>query len=239
MPKLLLRGDSTDLSWVNAVMLFPIDERLRTSAMTRMSAEASVLDLNDGQPLEVNAGTIRGLLDSPSRDEMKALKARAARAGIIAGDVLAMLYAMVISGSVREPSVKKATYAFLRWSDSGVTFRDGKPLPKSRSEVERAWASHRSVAHFWGAVSLNRELGDGNVETLFGPNWGRFLQMAAGLLNFGSGFIPRRLKPAKPTLDIAEAWTLPDSIAPDLPPTDLVPIRLLELLKGYKAPVHL
>ena len=239
MPELFLRGDHTDLGRVSAVMLFPNDQRLRDAAMARMQAEVGVLDLKDDDRLEVNAGAIRALLAAPSREEMQEKKQKAARAGLVAGDLLTMLYGMTVSGSVSEPSIKKAMYAYRRWAEDGVTFRDGKPLPKSRSEIEKAWASHRSVAHIWGAVSLNRELGDGDIASLFGPRWGRFLQMSAGLLKFGSEFVPRRLRPAKPTLDIEESWTLPKSIAPELPPVNIIPTRLLELLKGYKAPVHL
>lgn len=239
MPELLLSGDPADKDRVNAVMLFPNDERLRNFAMARVRAEASVLGLQDSDRLEVNAGAIRALLSAPSSDEMKEKKQKGARAGLIAGDLLVMLYAMSVSNSVSEPSIKKAMYAYMRWAEGGATFGDGKPLPKSRSELEKAWATHRSVAHIWGAMSLTREIGDGDLLALFGPHWGRFLQMSAGLLQFGSEFIPRRIKPPRPTLDLDQAWCLPSCIQPELPPFNVIPARLLDLLKGYKAPVHL
>jgi len=236
MPELLLRGNHSDLGLVTAVMLFPSNEHLRDSAMARMRAEASVLDLKDSHRLEVTAGSIRSLLDAPSRDELTTLKHKAARAGLIAGDILTMLYAMTTTDAVRMPSWNKAVYAYPRWGESGTAFRDGTPLPKSRSEIEKAWASHRCVAHFWGAVSLHRELGDGDLKKLFGPDWTRFLQMAAGLLKFGTEFVPQQRKHPRPTLDIAESWTLPDGISPELPPVSQLPARLMELLDGYRAP---
>ena len=201
-----------------------------------MTAEAEVHGLDDAASITVRAKMIRLLLDAPSFKEFQPIKTQAAQAGLIAGDILVMVYLMAEIAKVPKPSVNKAVHAYIKMSKAGRKWGDGRPLPYSESTIRTAWSTHKSVAHLWGAFRVNEWYPFTEREDVFGSGWDDFLGVAAGLLNFGCNFIPKQLKQPVPILDKAQCWSLPANILPRRLVTDHMPAWLLELIKDYKAP---
>jgi hypothetical protein len=236
MPEIALHQTPDDRGWVKAIMFFPNDEGLREYAFARMTAEAEVHGLDDAASITVRAKMIRLLLDAPSFKEFQPIKTQAAQAGLIAGDILVMVYLMAEIAKVPKPSVNKAVHAYIKRSKAGGTWHDGRPLPYSESTIRTAWSTHKSVAHLWGAFRVNESYPFAEREDVFGSGWDAFLGVATGLLQFGCKFTPKHLKPPVSILDESQCWLLPETIAPRRLATDRMPDRLLELIKDYKAP---
>ena len=236
MPLVSLDGTPDDGPWILSLMEFPTDEQNRHLMFARHKISAAVHKTKDEQKMVVEAKTLRLLLDSPSADELKALRQKATRAGLIAGDILVMVYLMEKVAKTPMPSINKAVHAYLTWGATGATWGDGKALPKSKSVIRDAWASHRTVSHLWAALRLNEYHPFAKRGEVFGDQLGTFLQVAAGMLKFGCEFAPERTFPPSPIPNAAECWCLPASVTAIEPQSPRYPDRLIELLKGYKAP---
>jgi len=217
-------------------MLYPTDEHLRECAFARMSAEAEVNGVDDAAPVTVRAVMIRLLLEAPSFKEFKKKNSKATQDGLIAGELLVFVYLMAEVLKLPKPSVNKAIYAYIKWSEEGFKWGDGRPVPHTESTIRNAWSTHKGVAHLWGALRINESYPFAEREDIFGEGWDTFLGVAADLFRFGCTFTPENVQPPEPVLDRALCWSLPATIAPRFLKTDRMPDRLLALLKDYKAP---
>ena len=238
MPIIELHGDTDDRAWLFATMLFPSNDEQRFLAFARYKTEQVIFEASDEQPLLVDARTLRTLLASPSSSDFRSAKAAATRDGHIAGFILGAMYLMAEFDHPM-PSVKKATHFLLEWKKTGATWGDGKPLPSSRSTIMEAWASHNAVSHLWAPITLNPDYPFAEQGKIFAAGWAPFLEVAAGLLEFGLTFVAAQQKKPLPILDQATVWRLPMSIGTRKLVADRVPHGLLSFLQSYKAPPSL
>jgi hypothetical protein len=236
MPVIHLNGDGNDRHRLLAVMAYPKNERKRFIAYERALAAEAIENADDREVIEVSVMTLRALLDGPSRSEARRSHADAVRAGIVAGDLLAMIYLLATVAKIPKMSVNKAVHAYLNWSATGATWRDGKSLPKSESVVRAAWSSHKNVSHLWGAMRMNRVYPFAEKRQEFGKAWNTYLEIAAELLAFGLTFTPSHMRSPTPILDAKDAWRLPPTIAARQLKTNQLPDALMGFVKGYKAP---
>ena len=165
----------------------------------------------------LDAKTVRTLLASPSTAEFRPIKEKATRQGMIACDILSATYLMA---EVLEPRCPALTRPFMLISplvrlaeDSGGRRR---PLPTSESVVRAAWSSRPLGLALVGCRRRTERLVSVRSETgqVFTAGWDKFLGVAVGLFNFGSKFIPQRMKHPTPISNCSECWQLPDSIQP-------------------------
>ena len=61
------------------------------------------------------------------------------------------------------------------------------------------------------------------------------LAVAANILSFGTSYIPKRTKPAKPVVNPDNAWTIPEHIGSRKLESDRLPDQLMEYLESYRA----
>src|SRR5262249_10338561 len=142
-----------DLGWVMSIMLFPNDQGLREQYFAVQRVRMEVLDAKDGDLLQVDAQTLRFLLDAPRYEQLSNLTRLSTKRAIVAGDLLAALYLMD-RFSVREPSINKAIHIAQRYAQ-GAKYSDGTELDSSERKIREHWQEFRPVAHLWAAQRLN------------------------------------------------------------------------------------
>ncbi len=229
-------ADSDLPQHVLSVMLFPDDPALRATYRTRFSTEAAIQDSPEGACLSVSADSLRLLLDSPSRQEIRARAADATRQGVLAGNILAIIYVMYRCVPESEPSMNKAIHA-MEQHGRKFPYADGVPMPVSERKLREAWNGFKAVAHLWAAHGLNKVCLQWDAAKEFSERseTARLLGASSELLAFGTEFVPQRSKSAQPFLSRDDCWQIPSQIAAI--PLDLgqEPDRLLSYLSSYRA----
>lgn len=222
-----------DAAWVQAVMYFPRDKYLRESWFAVETTNSQLHQIADDERFEVDARTLRHLIDAPSFDALKAETAKAIKGGSIAGDVLASIYLMH-RFQIPEPSIKKAMHIAARFAKK-AKYGDGSTIPRSRRKIQEHWRNYKSVAHLWAAFRLNKAYPYAEPAECFVDKLTDFLGVSSALLNFGKTFVPYRSKPQLPVLDLPNVWEISNDIAPrDLHGGEF-PDQLVELLSDYDA----
>lgn len=220
-------------------MLFPNDTRLREQNFTVHEIRIQNLELQDEFKIMLDVKTINLLLNAPSIDELDKKIKEATKRGVIAGDVLSMIYLMNrfkdADPAFAEPSINKAI-AFSSKFGLMQNYGDGTKMYYSSQKIRDCWDEFKPVAHLWAAhrIGQSYEISKGtNFESMEALN--KFLGVAQGIFHFGCSFIPKRTKPELPILDRQSSWAIPNSILPMKLVTDLVPDRLLEYAKQYSS----
>jgi len=234
MPTIELHKNAEDGIWVDALMLFPADDALRSSVFAAMRTSAEIKGAKKHDRIDIEVSTLNLILDAPSWNEIKSLTKEATKQGIVAGDVLASLYLMDRFG-VPEPSMNKAIHIASEYAAESK-WGDGKRLNVSERMIREAWVEYKSVAHLWAAFRLNQAYPFATKDGLFAESLCDFLAVAAGVLNFAVAFKPFRARGSQPILTRKEAWAPPKDIVPRNLNSKRVPDKILRYLKSYKAP---
>lgn len=238
MPMLELNGDHLDDFWVRAVMLFPNDIDVARSCYAVEQVKAVTEGDLDNEKREVDTFTLRLLLDAPSYANLKILVTENTKRAIVAGDILAALYLMD-RFKVPEPSMNKAVFFATQYAKK-AKYGDGTNLAISEPMVRKYWNEFRSVSHFWAAFRLGQAYPYSTAvshPTLQG--FMKSLEVAQGILEFGTAYIPLRSKSQQAILDRENCWVLPDTIPARHLHNGAQPTGLLKILKKYKAPKSL
>lgn len=235
-----VKGNAEDPGRVLGVMLFPNDQAMREQFMATRLTELEVSRFGDGARLEVDARTLRLLLEAPSREEMGRTVAEATKRATYSGDILSMVYLMDRfkdrHPAFDRPSINKAV-AFCKEFGLMHKFGDGDKMYYSEKKIRECWDEFKPVAHLWAAFRINKAYpfqrdAFGSAEGLY-----KFLGVAAGIYNFGASFVPKASKPPVPILDPTTAWLIPESIAPMSLYSDRLPDQLAAYAANYKAAV--
>jgi hypothetical protein len=234
MPEISLDGTPLDPGWVLATMHFPNDKNLRDRYFAVHRIRLEVLDAKESELFQVDAQTLRLLIEAPGYDQLKVLVSETAKRGIVAGDILAAMYLMD-RFSIPEPSINKAIYVSRQFARK-VRYGDDTKMPGWEQNIKNCWREFRPVAHLWAAFRLNQAYPFTPERTTFSSGFADFLEVASGLLNFGFSFIPLRAKPRRPILDPSKSWALPATVQANHLDSDRLPDRLIKILKNYKAP---
>lgn len=230
MPGIILDNTPHDIGWVRATMMFPNDDVARRQLFGVEFARCKVLECKDTDRLEVDAGSLRLLIEAPAYDVLKNIVADNTKRAIVAGDILTALYLMD-KFKVPEPSMNKAVFMAMEFAKT-AKYGDGTPMNISERMVRKYWEEYKPVAHLWAAFRINLAYPYAPADDVLCRT--EFLEVAVGLFDFGSKFISFRAK--TPVLDAEKCWALPDSIVARNLESDQVPDRLLKYLKKYKAP---
>jgi hypothetical protein len=197
-------------TWVLAVMHYPTDSVL----LERIASGAEI--------------TVRG-------DNERAIQAEADRAGKVAGNVLAALYALSTSPwGIPEPSVARAIHIAERMAYE----ERNRGAPRGRTKIEDCYNAMRPVAHLWAAVRLHWEFPTRAHDELFSTAEGvrSFLRIARGVQDFARAWVPARTNPRLLSLPLLGQcpWLVPDEITPLYPPWRHKPAWLLSANATYK-----
>jgi hypothetical protein len=165
-------------------------------------------------------------------DEERARNAEAARAGKVAGNVLAVLYVLDASPwHIPEPSLAKAVHVAEKLAQAGRH----RGAPRGHTKIEACYDDMRPVAHLWAASRLHWELASGHEELMRNTNGIRtLLAIARGVQEWALKWKPSRASESKPLLGGAP-WLVPNNI-PALRPRwpEKQPGWLLEAASIYK-----
>ena len=240
MPGIILDNTPHDLGWVRTLMLFPNDDMARQQYFGVELARFNVMECKDTDRLEIDARDLRLLIEAPAYDEFRKIAAENTKQALVAGDILVTLYLMD-KFRVPEPSMNKAVFVaseFAKTAEYGK-YGDGTRMMTSERMVRKCWEEYMPVAHLWAAMRINQAYAFAPDENIFSlQHFAPFLQVAVGLYNFGTQFIPSRAKLKIPVLDAGKCWVLPKNIQASNLVSDRAPDRLLKCLKKYKAPQH-
>lgn len=193
MPAIKLTGDPWDISRVIAVMLFPSDEPTQRQYFATQLARYHVLEAQDTDPIRLDAYTLRLLLEAPSYETQKEIATERTKRAVVAGDLLASMYVMD-RFKLPEPSMNKAIFVASQYAKK-ARYGDGKQMNVSERMIRDCWAEYMPVAHLWAAFRINEAYpvaAGKDIWTLEG--FTPFLQVAAGLFDFGIHFVPVRAK---------------------------------------------
>ena len=170
------------------------------------------------------------------REHMRAEMKKAAEAGIVAGHVVSVLYALATSPwSIPEPSLEKAIHVAEQFAYR-ERFADGSPMPRGRTEIRKCLDSMRPVAHLWAALRLHRQYPIRRHEDLLKTAEGmsRLLRIARGVQSWAIDWRPQRGAGA-PSLLGDRPWIIPNSVRPLFPPwLQKQPDWLLSTVGRYK-----
>ncbi len=248
MPKITLTDSPNDLGWVWSVMLFPNDEALRNQnyavEFTKLELEKwDELDEKRVSPktkdsanlIETNIEVLRLLIEAPADSAFKTLRTERIKQGIVAGNILGSLYVMDRFG-LAEPSMNKAVDYAKKYAGK-AKYGDGSSMEVSEAKIREYWVEFKPVAHLWAAFQLNSVYSFSAESNVFSEtDFLTFLQVAAGIYDFGSKFIPKRAKVKKAFLDVEKCWILDSNVDPLHLESEIKPEYLIKFLKKYKAP---
>jgi hypothetical protein len=132
----------------------------------------------------------------------------------------------IIRRTPREGSLNKAFYVI---DATANTYG----LIGNRTDIRKAWESHRSVAHLGVALVLSGEFQEPDFEDP--ARLGRFLSIARDYQMFATSYtMPRQ---QKPLVDRAEIWAIPAYLrSRKLRPLSPLPPDMLAALDTYRAP---
>lgn len=240
MATITLNGTSDDLDIVRSIMLFPNDEALRNHYLKMLDLNDQISATADGESITIAVDDLKSALAGPSWMEVKSLATEAVKGGTIVGDLLATIYIMDAfkdrHDAFADPSFGKALHVIEKFA-IGERFGDETPLPYSEGTIRKRWTEFESVAHLWAATRLNQDYPfcepgawQHSVEACH-----KMLAAAAGILKFGTNYIPKRTKPPKPVVDPVKAWAIPASVGSSRLESERLPDKLAEYLKSFKA----
>ena len=237
MPILELSNDLRDSWRVYSVMLAPSDAEFRSDFWLLCEAERTA---NDARSLKISSVTLPletlERLISINEAAVRERAKQAVKGGIIAGDVLLIIYALDYLGQA-EPSLKKGLFLASQFYKN-KNYGDGGQIPKSDRWLREQWDRYISVAHFWAAWRLNDRATSRDL--LFGERLPEFLAYAEFFRRFGEGFIPKRTKPPKSILDSAQTWTISNNVPLPKAETQIeFPMWLKAAIENYSAPQSL
>lgn len=137
---------------------------------------------------------------------------------------------------LEEPSLNKAIFIAKEYAKK-AKYGDGSKMP-AESKIKDYWKEYMPVAYFWAALEINRVYSfvPDQSDCFSDKGFSQFLQVAAGIYDFGIKFIPKRAKPKKPIIDAEKCWILDRNIEPLHLISDIKPDKLIKKLKKYKAP---
>lgn len=248
MPNIELDGTSNDIGWVMAVMLFPNNKELREQhfAVNRVRFELMALkeDVDcvgsmryEDSRVGFDTRTIQLLLDAPSYTDIKRMADDNVKHAVVAADILSAIYLMSIFG-IEEPSLNKAIHVIQQYAKlSGTRYGDGTQMFVSERYIREYWREFQPVAHLWAAQRINQSypfIGQNEVFSYEG--FPKFLEVAQGMFQFASNFVPKRAKPKEPILNQEKSWVIPLSIQPSNLESQRFPDGLKRFLKNYNAP---
>ena len=231
--RITLTGSLDDRQWVQAVMYFPTDKHLRESRYAIEIAKGELAAMDSGDRVELDKETLTQLIDAPSFEELKCKTVIAVKKGVVAGDILASIYLMH-RFEMPEPSLKKAVHVAQRFAAKNP-YGDSTPMNKSRTMNRKIFNEYKTVAHLWAAFRLNLAYRYADDRELFFEKLPFFLEVSAGLFEFGTRFIPYRAKPAEPILPPEGMWELPVGTAARHLSSDVFPSGIRDLLDDYGA----
>lgn len=240
MPKIQLDGTYIDRWWLRALMLFPDDKQNREYYLVLKQMEAELAAADGEDRGDIDAKTLRALMDAPSRAEMRRIEAETTKRAICVGDILASIYLMDLFSDqeprFKRPSMNKAIHIAMQYG-LVTSFGDGEVMNRSETKIRKCWAEFRPVAHLWAAFRITQAYPLDNGASTLDAQLGsiEFLQVAAGLYKFGVEFIPVGSRPSEPILSPDTAWCLPESIRPSMRQRGQMPDRLAHYLATYKA----
>lgn len=225
-----------DIPNLLAIMLFPNDakDRKRYHLINQTNQDLKNQNMQDAL---ISRDDLELLLESPSYESWSKLVAENTKKAIIAGDLCGIIYAMHVF-NMPKPSMNKAIAAMKEFANtSGVEYGDGDRLPKSEQTMRNCWNEYRGVAHLWGAFRLNQDYQIGVDHRVFTEeNYIPFLEVAAGILRFGTEFVPHHVKDRVPLFSGDEMWTFTDAIIRRKLVSGNFPELLQNLLNNYQAP---
>lgn len=244
MPTIQLTGAVEDIwpeedIWaVEAIMYFPNDESRRDEYLF-VEKMYKTLDLrkvvvSPDATLTHRQIDIYNLIHSRSYQEIMDSIKESSKKGMVAGYVLLVLYIMDRFG-MEEPSMNKAIHVAQEYAKR-TEYGDDTEIHRSERFIRKYWDEYKSVAHFWAAFLVNADYPYTPEKTIFNAGFQTFLEVSAGIYEFGTSYVPARPKTPEPVLDKASSWGLPESVQPCHLQTDIPPIFLIEALKNYKAP---
>ncbi|MFC1772650.1 hypothetical protein ACFL3A_04770 [Pseudomonadota bacterium] len=231
MPKLNLDGSMADHLWVRAIMLFPNDLDAAKRCFALEQIKAVIDEDSDDEIREVNVRTLRLLVEAPSWPILKELTTENTKRGIVAGDIFGALYVMD-KFNIREPSMNKAVFVAMEFAKK-QKYGDGTKMAISEPKIRKCWNEFRSVSHLWAAFRLGQAYPFAADSFSMEGNQA-FLEVAQGLFQFGTSYIPLRARPKKTILDRENCWALPNTIAARHIQSERQPDALLKILKKYK-----
>lgn len=229
---LILQPD-IDLCMLWAVMLFP-NNKLRREQYHLINGTHQLLKDTKISEFNLPRHSLELLLESPSYEDFRELAKKNTKKGIIAGDLLSIIYLMV-KFNFEEPSINKAIHVMKEFSlENDVKFGDGARLPRSEQTIRDYWCDFKSVSHLWAAFRLNQSYQISNEFEINEHNYIKFLEVANGLLSFGMSFVPNRQKQGGGLLDV-DMWMLPKSLAFRKLEGGEFPDSMEKFLRKYKA----
>lgn len=234
MPKVVLENDLIDPFWVKSIMFFPNDLELRQQYFTVLRMDFETFDANDDDLFNLNAKSIKLLVNAPSFKDFKLKSIEITKEAIVAGDILGSIYLMD-KFKLPEPSLNKAYFVSQKFGKKNK-YGDGTPMAVSERYVKERWAKYKTVAHFWAAWRINQDYPIAPQSEIFSESFNLFLELAKELENFGLNYVPLRARPKKPILDSESTWLLPENIERKTLNSDRQPVLLQTILKKYIAP---
>lgn len=230
--RIVLKGFPHDSLWVQAIMYFPADKFLRDSWFTAQLVQGELLGVPKGcRKVECNKETITQLVNAPSLEELEKKKTESFKKGVLAGCTLASIYLMD-HFNIDEPSINKAVHISEKFAAENQ-YGDSTRINKSRKSIREAFKEYKSVAHLWAALYLNKTYPYADDRELFFEKLTFFLEISAGLLEFGTTFKPYRARPKEPILPNESMWQLPKRILPHHLESNIFPDGITHFLKDY------
>ena len=224
-----------------ATMCFPENDELRQHCYTHYSIRSDLAGLSEQEQFTIDRMTIDALLESPSTSAMRELEIKATKRGVVAGDLLAIIYLMDHFDLDPEPSINKAIHCIQEFSETN-TFGDNSPMWTSERTLRQLWNDMKSVSHFWAAYRLNQSWSYCDPTELFSSdeNLLLFVGVSKTLADFGVSYVPKRSKSQEPILGNSRLWKVGGCFA-EAPPrrlqTDRRPDVLERYLRSYSAPL--
>lgn len=198
-----------------AWMLFPDDAVMRQAHLAREVVEQMLSSGEvEGSLVTVPVWMLRALADGEGKRTAKAAAGEATKQGTVAGDLLALVYEMHVKG-LPEPSFGKAIEQYKKFA-VGKKYGNGDALKYSEQTLRTYFDAFEPVSHLWAAFRLNmgpyaytadpRDVFH-KPESLF-----QFLGVARDVGEFATTFVPKRTKPPRPVLDVANMVSVPTNI---------------------------
>jgi hypothetical protein len=236
MPTVEFLSEITAPTELLLLMTYPGEEPLRQQLFGQHNV-ITALEMfpgDDDDDVTLRRRDVIAALDLPSRKDLRKAQADQTRRAMIAGDMLNSIYLMDRFGL--NPSINRGVYAMQAYTAT-ASYADGSQMVKSATAIRECWNEFSSVAHFWAAIRINQSYPYTDQQGVFTPKgFPVFLEVAAGLHNFATTFIPPRARPPVPIVDAEKAWACPAGVTPRKLSSTRFPDGLEKLLKGYKAP---